>query len=107
MSEILCPNCGHHIADIRQVKASKSAAWETFSASGRVDHVERFLSSLERDEAALRIPATQLYLSYERWCREQGIEPLTTNRLSHVLIKTHGVSRTKSNSTRYYVLPGA
>lgn len=107
MNEILCPNCGHHIATLAQAKDSKSTAWTTRLASDRTTHVGRFLSTLERGEETKRVPTSQLYRDYTQWCDDNDIDPLAPPYLSHVLAETHGVKRTKSNSTRYYVLPGA
>ncbi|MBF6573765.1 primase-like DNA-binding domain-containing protein [Nocardia farcinica] len=107
MNEILCPNCGHHIATLAQVGDTNPGGWGTRLTNGRADHVGRFLSSLNRGAEATRVPTSQLYRDYTQWCDDNDIDPLGSPYLSHVLAETHGVGRTKSNGTRYYVLPGA
>lgn len=107
MNEILCPNCGHHIATLAQVNDIKPSGWAARLTSDRTHHVGRFLSSLERSAKASRVPTSQLYRDYTQWCDDNDIAPLSSPYLSHVLAETHGVDRTKSNGTRYYVLPVA
>lgn len=98
-SRLLCPNCGHHIADFTTPSPPPGPGHY-----GNVDSssVEAFLQARCRPEKGARVTTKAFREAYVEWCDENGETCLSAQAMGRVLAAMPHINSTASNGKRYY-----
>lgn len=99
-SKLLCPNCGHHIADFVAPTTASSRGRQATAASD--DTVEQFIQEKCRRDKTRRVETKDFRTAYVKWCEEQGMQPLAPQTMGRVLASLSHVRAAASNGKRYY-----
>jgi len=94
--QLLCPNCGHHVADI----APRSET--TPSSSQPDDSLSQFIAERCTLAADERIAAPEFRAAYTAWCGERGEFPLGTRSVGRLMAERPDVTTRRSNGTRFF-----
>ena len=97
MSEILCPQCGHHIATIRTAQRPQKVVQ---IHAENDEQVQRFLN--ERTHTGGRQSTAEIINAYRGWCVENGIRPITGKAFGQAAGRL-GIGGQRASGVRYYV----
>ena len=98
-NKLLCPNCGHHIADFTTPSPAPGPGHYT---NVLTEPFEAFLRDRCVLDKSSRVETKELRARYLEWCAENDETPLTPQAMGRVLAATPDVKSTASNGKRYY-----
>lgn len=94
--QLLCPNCGHHVADIAPLSDTPP------TPSQPDDSLSQFIAERCTLAAGVRIAAPEFRTAYAAWCKEQGEFPLDTRSVGRLMAGRSDVTTRRSNGTRFF-----
>jgi hypothetical protein len=94
--QLLCPNCGHHVADLVPPQS------EPESIASPDGSVTRFISEACSLRPTGRISAPDFRAAYERWCVQQDFPPLTARSVGKAVALHPMITVIRSNGIRFY-----
>lgn len=99
-NKLLCPNCGHHIADFVAPAAAPASGQQTTATSDET--VTEFLDARCSRDKTRRVETKDFRAAYLQWCEEMGYEALAPQTMGRVIAAMPHIKSTASNGKRYY-----
>lgn len=94
--QLLCPNCGHHVADIAPpIEAATDPSQPDDSLSQFI--AERCTLAPEE-----RVSAPIFRAAYAAWCKEQGAFPFAPRAVGRLMAERPDVDTRRSNGIRFF-----
>lgn len=98
-SKLLCPHCGHHIADIA---VPSPAPGPGHYRDVDLSPVEAFIEARCCVEPRQRIETKVFRAAYIKWCEEEGQSRLSPQTMGRIVAALPYIHSAASNGKRYY-----
>lgn len=99
-NKLLCPNCGHHIADFIAPASAPSRGHQLTPLAD--DTVGEFIKARCQLDKTRRLETKEFRAAYLQWCEEEGHHPLAPQTMGRALATMSHIKSVASNGKRYY-----